>query len=146
MNWMRAITELRSLGYEISSGGGKVTYVYRGHGRPAAEQVTALIEELKTHKEEIVSDPYFLICQTLQEINNGWTPGGLGWMKGTRPNDFRKMIALEEEIDLFALSRDINGLTEALRNYKDLMVGMARMFEAQRGDTGNLFKRGTGDR
>ena len=78
-----------------------------------------------------------LIEETLLQINEGWTPGALEWMKRTRLSEFEQMVALEEEINRFALSRDMDGLNEALKNYDELMVGMARIFKTQRGETGN---------
>ena len=51
-------------------------------------------------------------------------------------------VALEKEVSRFALSRDMEGLNEVLKDYLDLMVRTARIFKAQKGEIGNLFQQG----
>jgi hypothetical protein len=97
---------------------------------------------LRIHKEEIVNDPHFLIDQALLEVNEEWAPGALDWMKRTRPSEFERMVTLEEEINRFALSRDMNRLNQALGRYKELMLGIAKAFKVPKGASGYLFHHG----
>jgi hypothetical protein len=140
--WTEALSQLRALGYEIAVNGGKLTYAYQGKDFPSPDQVIALIEVLKAHKQEIINDPYFLLSQTLREINEAWVPGTLEWVKRTNPNDFERMVAFEGDINRIALEGNVNRLVEALRNYKELMISVAEAFKAPKGETADLFQQG----
>ncbi|NWF91926.1 MAG: hypothetical protein HXY46_03350 [Syntrophaceae bacterium] len=120
--WEKALGRLRAIGYRVVLDGENLRYTYQGKHLPPPDQIIPLIEVLKIHKAEIINNPYSLIDQTLCEINEGWTQGALEWMKRTRPGEFKKMMALEEEINRFALNRDMNGLNEVLKGYNELMV------------------------
>jgi hypothetical protein len=139
--WMDAINKLRSLGYSVALRDERIRYVFYGKDSPSPDQVVPLIEVLKVHKDEIVNDPYFLIDQTLREINEAWAPGALTWVR-QRPKDFEKIVALEGEINRFALEANMQELSEVLRTYKELMLGVAEAFKDPKGKTGNLFQRG----
>lgn len=80
-----------------------------------------------------------LIDTTLEEVGRGYHPGALGWMKGNRPQEWNKMVALEEKINQAVLSGDGTGLKQALSNYKELILGVVEVFETPKGQTGNLF-------
>lgn len=144
--WIDALNKLRSLGYEISFNEGRLTYAYYSKDSPLPGQIVPLIEVLKVHKGEIINDPQFLIDQTLREINNTWTPGTFEWMKRSRPSEFEKMVALEEEINRIVIEANAKELVEVLRNYKELMLNVVKAFKAPKGKTGDLFQYRLDDR
>jgi hypothetical protein len=139
---MDAINKLRSLGYSVTLKDERIKYVYQGKDSIPADQVSPLIEVLTAHKAEIMNDPHLLIEQALLEINEGWVPGALEWMKRARPHEWQNMIGLEEKINRLALGSDIDGLKKALKEYKELMLGMAKAFKTPKGETRSLFQRG----
>jgi len=143
------MNQLQDIGYALTLQDENIRFSYTREGEPP-EQAASLLSEVRLHKQEIIGFLKKEICrlieQTLTEINEHWEPGAMEWMKRTRPNDSKEMVALEERINQLALSRDVNGLNEVLKSYTGLMVGAARSFKSQRGETRDLFQRGTGDR
>lgn len=74
--------------------------------------------------EEIIEkNPHALIDRTIQEINKEWESGALEWIKVNRPDEWEKMLAIENEINRMALAGDIDGLRKALEAYKKLFSG-----------------------
>lgn len=138
--WMDAIEKLRSRGYSMNLDGGKLRYAYRGKGsNPLQDEITPLLKVLKVHKKQILNDPYFLIEQTLEEINGAWQPGTQEWMKKSRPEDWRGMVALEEKINQMAVKGEVEGLNETLGQYEALILNMVGIFKTPKGETGDLF-------
>jgi hypothetical protein len=80
-----------------------------------------------------------LIDTTLREINKEYKPGLLLWIKKSRPEEWARMLLLEEGINQAALSGDGTGLKQTLSNYKELLLGIVEIFEIPKGQTGNLF-------
>ena len=140
--WMDAIKRLRSLEYCVILRDGRIKYVYQGKGSPSPEQVSPLIEVLTTHKIEIMNDPHLLIEQALQEIEEWWVAGTLEWMKSSRLSEWHNMIGLEEKINHLAFESDVNGLKRVLSEYKELMLGITRVFQTPKGTTRSLFQHG----
>jgi hypothetical protein len=140
--WMDAINRLRSLGYSVTLRDERIRYAYQGKGSPPPDQVSSLIDVLTAHKTEIMNDPHLLIEQVLREINEGWVPGALDWIKRSRPSEWQNMIELEEKVNRLALGSDIDGLKKALDEYKELMLAMARAFKTPKGETRSLFQHG----
>jgi len=87
-------------------------------------------------KEEdgIEKNPHTLIDQTIRDINKEWKPEALEWIKVNRPDEWGKILAIENEINRMALAGDIDGLRKALEAYKKLFSGVV-LGEGQ----GNLF-------
>lgn len=56
--WMDAIDKLRSFGYAVTLEEGKLRYAYQGKTNPSKDEITPLLDVLKAHKGEILSDPY----------------------------------------------------------------------------------------
>jgi len=140
LNIQGLVSELYDIGYALNLEGENIRFSYAREGTPPGK-TTLLLSEVRLHKLEIIDflkkEPFRLIEQTLIEITEHWEPGALEWMKRTRPNDFKKMVTLEEQINQLALSGDANTLNEVLKSHTGLMVGMARIFKTQRGETGN---------
>ena len=121
--WMDALNKLRFLGYQITLDKGKLRYAYQRNDSPLHNETTPLLEVLKAHKAEILKDPYFLIEQTIQEINKAWKPGTLSGLKPL-PGAWQRMLSLEDQISRKALAGDIDGLKKALEKYKGLFSVM----------------------
>jgi hypothetical protein len=119
---METIHKLRSSGYDVFIEEEGLKYLYRGADSPSPDQIIPLIELLKTHKQEIINDPYFLIDSAITEINEEWRPGTLEWLKGTRPIVWQKITTLEEKINSLTLKRNVTGLKQALGEYKELIL------------------------
>jgi len=120
--WMDAIDKLRFHGYSVTLNEGRLRYTYQGKGNPPQDEIIPLLEVLKAHKGEILNDPYFLIEQTLQRINEGWESGTLEWIKVNRPDEWGKVIALEQEINEAAFERDFGKLKKVLERYQELFT------------------------
>ena len=140
MTLIGVITRLGSLGYSIALVGGNIRLSYRGDGSPPKERALPLVEILRTHKEEILSDPHFLIDLAVQEINEGWEPGTLEWMKRNRPREWGKMLAVEGEINDSSLQKDSKVVKGVLAEYKSLMLSMVKEFSSIRGDEACVHK------
>lgn len=149
MNIQELVSELHDIGYDLNLEGKNISFAYAREGIPP-EKAASLLSEVRLHKLEVIEflkkELFLLIGQTFIEINQHWEPGALEWMKRTGPNDFKKMMALEEQINQLTLSGNVNMLNEVLKSYTGLMVGAARTFKTQREETGDLFQRGTRDR
>jgi len=74
---------------------------------------------LKAHKADILNDPYFLIEQTIQAINEKWEPGTLERLS---PEVWERVKTVEREIDRSTLAKDIDGLRKALEEYKGIFL------------------------
>ena len=88
-----------------------------------------LIETLKARKGEILNDPYSL----------DWRPGILEWVKGSRPEDWKRMVALEAMINGKVLTGDIEGLKTGLNDYRDLLLAVIKAFSSMMKQT-SLFE------
>lgn len=119
-SWMDAIDKVRSLGYSVTLDGGKLRYTYQGKDNPIQEEITPLLEVLKVHKGEILNDSCFLIEQTLQEVNRGYHPGTVEWMKTEREKTWAEIRQKEQAINQGALAGDISGLRGSLIQYREL--------------------------
>jgi hypothetical protein len=86
-----------------------------------------------------LNDPYFLIEQTFQEINEGWVPGTLEWIKQNNPERWREVVKLERDITQMAVNGDKTGSTKVLEAYKTFYREAIKMFRAPKGETGDLF-------
>jgi hypothetical protein len=115
--WIDTIDRLRFLGYSIVSKEGRLRYTYRGEGRPSSDEVNPLFNILRTYRGKVLNDPYFLIDQTLEEINRGYLPGAIEHMKQDRPAEWSKVISLEKEINRQALHRNRDKLIKVLNEY-----------------------------
>lgn len=82
-----------------------------------------------------------LIDLTLGKIAKGYSPGILPWIKVDRPDDWKRMVGLEGEINERALKEDINELKKALEHYQELIIRMVKKFETPKGKNGELFER-----
>lgn len=133
MNPMNATAKLRHLGYFVHLEGGTLKYLYRGKKGPPREKVAPLIEILKVHKEEILSDPHFHIHMVLGEINERHEPGTLMWAKKERVQEWQKTLTLEGEINKAALLGDVEALKEVLTEYRTLMSSMIGGFKSAKG-------------
>ncbi len=140
--WMDAIDKLRSLGYSVTLRDERIRYAYKGKDSPSPDQITPLIKVLTAHKTEIMNDPHFLIEQAMQEIDEGWVAGALEWMKRVRPSEWQNLIGLEEKINPLVFESDVSGLKEVLKEYKELVLRMARAFKTPKGETRGLFQHG----
>ena len=134
------LTKLRVLGYSITYARGSLKLIYRGDGSPPKKRAIPLIEILRTHKEEILSDPHFLIDLAVQEINEGWELGTLEWMKRNRPREWGKMLAVEGKINDSSLQKDSKVVKGVLAEYKSLMLSMVKEFSSIRGDEACVHK------
>jgi hypothetical protein len=76
---------------------------------------------------------------TLERINKAYYPGTLGWMKANRPEEWRKIIAIESDIDQAAIGGDEAGLTRALNEYKCFILKMVNTFMTPKGKMTGLF-------
>jgi len=79
----------------------------------------------------IQDSPHDLIDRTLQEINRGWKPGTLEWMKANRPGEWDKMLTLECTINEMGLGDNQEGLRGVLDEYRGLILAMVTEFRAQ---------------
>jgi hypothetical protein len=86
-----------------------------------------------------------LIKNAIGEINQDYHPGTLPWVKRNRSSDWQRMIALEDKVNRLALQGNENELKEALREYKEFVFCMVKIFKTLKGQTGNLFQQGLGE-
>jgi hypothetical protein len=70
------------------------------------------------------------IDETLSQIDRGYQAGCLVWVKWKRPNEWRKMIVLETEINRLAFQGNDFGLIKVLKEYEDFVIEMVRTFKA----------------
>ncbi len=63
---------------------------------------------------------------TLQSIDRGYQPGTLAWLKMKRPEEWRKMIAIEAEINRAAIQDDETGLSKVLTEYESFILKMTK--------------------
>lgn len=80
-----------------------------------------------------------LIDRTLEKINKAYHPGALAWVKMKRPEEWRKVIAIEGEINRATIEDDEAGLIIALDEYEGFILKMINVFKTPRGKTGDLF-------
>ena len=142
--WLDAVYHLRNMGYSLTVHDEKLRYAYRGGGNPQPEEIKPLLGIVKTHRGEILNDPFFLIEATIEDINRGWHPGTLEWVKRSRPVDWKRMVALEAMINGKALTGDIEGLRKALEKYRGLILAMVEAFSSKAEQTTllNTLKKG----
>jgi hypothetical protein len=93
---------------------------------------------LKAHKGAILKDPYSSMQQAIEEIDQGYKPGTLEWMKRSRPEDWKRMVAIEAMIKEKALTGDIEELRKALEEYRKFMLVMVKVFSSE-GEEVTLF-------
>lgn len=63
-SWTDAIDKLTSLGYRITLDGEKLRYAYQGKNNPSQNEITPLLEVLKSHKAQVLD--YLRLLQTPQ--------------------------------------------------------------------------------
>ena len=63
-----------------------------------------------------------LIDETLERINQEYQPGTLVWIKLNRPDNWEKVMALEQEINEAAFERDFGKLKKVLESYQELFT------------------------
>jgi len=128
-NWRDVIVELIHLGCSIRISGDNLQVRWEGRGSlPSQEKFSSLVEILKAHKEEILNNPYFLIDQTLKEINEIWQPGFLNYLKFSRPGEWERVLRLEERINQCVFKGDLNELKKSLSEYRELITGIVKQF------------------
>ena len=88
-----------------------------------------------------VLDPVQLIKEALDEIESSWTRGAWSWCKRHDPDTYRKIIAMERQIDRFSRERRIQELEIALRRWKEAILALVeKCLKNSRGpDQGKLF-------
>lgn len=128
--WIDVLDKLQSLGYIITLDGEKLKYAYHGKGNPSKDEISPLLEILMANKGEILNDPYFLIEQAIQEINETYQPEFLKWRKANKPGEWERMLILERSINEMALGSNLKGLREALDEYQGLIFAMVKEFKA----------------
>jgi len=75
-----------------------------------------------------VLDPVRLIGEALHEIELNWTGGAWSWCKRHDPDTYRRIIAIEQEIDRLSRERRIQELEIALRRWKDAILALVKNF------------------
>ena len=70
-----------------------------------------------------------LIETTLQRIDQTYHPGTLAWVKMKKPEEWRKTIAIEAEINRLAFQGDEAGLSKALNEYEGFISKMVETFK-----------------
>ncbi len=130
-NWRGAISELIQLGCSIKAFGENLTVKWEGKGNPPSrEKFSSLLEVLKTHKEEILGDPHFLMDQILREINETLLRVGfLNYLKFSRSGTWQTLLQLETKINECVFKNDLSGLKRTLNEYKNLIAEAGRQFE-----------------
>lgn len=93
-------------------------------------------------EDDIEKSPHTLIDQTIREINKEWESRALEWIKVNRPEEWGKILAIEGKINSMALGGNIEGLREALNNYRGVILPMVKFLRLLGGRTGNLFEGG----
>lgn len=129
-DWKDAISELIRLGCSVKVSGENLKVKWERNGNPPPkERFSSLVEVLKAHKEEILSDPNFLIDQTLREINETlWRPGFLNYLKFSRPRTWQTLLQLEARINECVFKNDLSGLIETLNEYKNFIAEAREQF------------------
>lgn len=79
------------------------------------------------------------IDDTLDQINRGYQPGNLAWVKMKRPEDWERLLNCESEINRVAIQGDEAGLSKALTEYESFILKMVKTFKTPKGETGVLF-------
>ena len=102
---------------------------------------------------KVQDNPDGLIDRTLREINEAWEPGTVEWIKANRPDEWRKLLTLEQRINGMALGGSIEGLREGLNEYQGLTLTMVKEFTLKEAKEQGSFKfverpktTGTGER
>jgi hypothetical protein len=71
-----------------------------------------------------------LIDLTLKEIARDYQPGTLPWMKVNSPEEWRRMLILEQRINGMALEGNLDSLRGALEEYQGLILGIVKEFRS----------------
>ena len=79
---------------------------------------------------KVQDNPDGLIDRTLREINEAWEPGTVEWIKANRPDEWRKLLTLEQRINRMALGGNLNGLRGGLNEYQSLILAMVKEFKS----------------
>jgi len=90
--------------------------------------------------EPVRDDIACLIESALDEINSYWKPGTLRWIRNYRPEEWKVMIGLEQEINRKATEANIKALKEALSQYRSHIFGMSEGFRKAKGTAGSLLE------
>jgi hypothetical protein len=144
-DWKEAFDRLISLGYSIGILGDDLSLKWQGQGDPPKDEVLPLIQIIKQNKDEIFRElekplsVHSKIDTALEEINRNYQPGTLEWTKVNRPEDWKKMISLEDRINQAILRGDGEELERALGDYQKLIFEMAKLFKTPQGETLDLF-------
>ena len=79
------------------------------------------------------------IDTALKEINRNYQPGTLEWMRVNRPEEWEKMISLEDRINQAALRGDEEELERVLVDYQILYLKWRGYSKPSQGETLDLF-------
>lgn len=131
-----AIKRLRGFGYTFDVEGDRIKYSRKEQDELSGDdetEIRTLLGVLKGHKAEVLKDPYFLnvlIQQTLQEVNGVAFPEVFTWLVKNRRNQWGELWGLFNQIERYAKEdiRDVVGLSEALKEYKDFAMRMVDDF------------------
>ena len=73
-----------------------------------------------------------LIDATMREIAEAYQPSTLAWVKANRPDEWGKMLTLEQKVNEMAFRGDLDGLRGALNSYRELILAMVKRFKAEK--------------
>ncbi len=76
-------------------------------------------------------DPVEMISRVIKEIEGFYASGALRWARNQRPELYRRMKALEREIDQLARARAIGILEVKLKQWSELIGKMVRDYLRQ---------------
>ena len=134
---MDQIYKLKSEGYSIKLEKGGLHLKRRKRIGPK-NQANPLDGVKEPKRQEILNDPHVLVAQALIKATNGLkkpaisepTPNFFWWIEATQKDAWKKMIAMEREINKLASRNDKKALLEALGKYKAFLQTM--MFNPER--------------
>jgi len=91
---------------------------------------------VKTGKLRLVDppktlDPVEMISRAIKEVEQFYASGALRWARDQRPELYRRMEALEREIDQLARARALGILKVRLEQWRELIGKMVRDYLSQ---------------
>ena len=72
-----------------------------------------------------------LIDSTLKQIARDYQLGTLAYTKKTKPVEWGKLLAIEQEINLATKKEDSKALKEALSRYQKLIFSLCKKFKEE---------------
>ncbi len=82
-----------------------------------------------------------LIDSTMERINRVYRPGTLSHMKRFHPDEWKRLVALEGEINKLAIKGDTEGLKKGLMEYQRLILGIMKMERPKSPGAGEGWKK-----